>query len=70
MGIYVKKKNSTVLYQLFQTNWASTRTDTSRSPTRWTPHSPNWQDIKLLCPFMLPILITMSCVGMELKCFA
>jgi len=27
-------------------NWASTRTDTSLSPTKWTPPSPSWLAIK------------------------
>lgn len=29
-----------------QTNWASTRTDTSLWPTRWTPPLPSWPDTK------------------------
>lgn len=49
-------QNSSALYNIlffmlrlpFQTNWASTRTDTSRWPTRWTRRSPNWQDIRSL----------------------
>lgn len=31
---------------IFQTNWASTRTDTRLLPTKWTPHSPNWPATK------------------------
>jgi len=39
-------------------NWASTKTDTSHWPTKWTRRSPNWQDIRLLylaifCPIIL-----------------
>lgn len=36
------------LLDVFQTSWASTRTDTRAWPTRWTPHSPNWLDINFI----------------------
>lgn len=42
----MKIKSSYV--SLSQMNWASTRTDTSRWPMKWTRRSPNWQDIRLL----------------------
>lgn len=35
-----------VVVLLPQTNSASTRIGTSRSLTRWTPHSPSWPDTK------------------------
>lgn len=33
-----------------KTSWESTRTDTSRWPTRWTPPSPSWLATRALSP--------------------
>lgn len=33
-----------------KTSWESTRTDTSRWPTRWTPPSPSWPATRALSP--------------------
>lgn len=35
-----------------QTSWDSTRTGTRAWPTRWTPPSPSWPDIKSVLPLL------------------
>src|SRR5580765_3911784 len=48
---------------LSQMNWASTRTDTSRWPMKWTRRSPNWQDIRSL-DYLVMLRVPNNCFNL------